>query len=215
MIDAIFRPIKDWPGERTAPEDRERSPFQSTYDATLHLLERELRHLDAENVVIQAFLDPSQIRTDGWPKSINLIHDPGVIVSFTQPWSGDQFVYPCDRFPCFQDNLRAIALALEALRKVDRYGITRRGEQYQGFKALPPPVVDLTPERAAEILAEGTGVPATEILRASDLFEMALKLAMKRSHPDKPGGDHDRFAEVNRAGQVLSAHHQKAQAAGA
>lgn len=185
------------------------SPFQSTYDATLNLLERELRHLNAENVIIQVYLHPSQIRNDGWPKSINLITDPGVIVSFTEPWSNDQYVYPCDRFPRFQDNLRAIALALEALRKVDRYGVTRRGEQYAGFKALPPPVVDLTPERAAEILADGTGIPATGLLSAVDLFEMALKLAMKRTHPDKPGGDHDRFAEINRAGQVLSEYHGK------
>lgn len=38
--------------------------------------------------------------------------------------------YPCDTFTTLQDNLRVIALALEALRMVDRYGVTRRGEQY-------------------------------------------------------------------------------------
>ena len=32
-------------------------------------------------------------------------------------------------------NLRSIALGLKALRAVDRYGVSRRGEQYAGFRA--------------------------------------------------------------------------------
>lgn len=36
----------------------------------------------------------------------------------------------------WQINLRAIALGLEALRKLDRYGITSRGEQYTGWRAI-------------------------------------------------------------------------------
>lgn len=31
---------------------------------------------------------------------------------------------------------RAVVLSLAALRAVDRYGVTGRGEQYKGFKAL-------------------------------------------------------------------------------
>jgi len=54
--------------------------------------------------------------------------------------------------------VRAIALALEALRKVDRYGV-RSGSQYAGFKALPPGdfAAAMTPELAAatEMMIQG------------------------------------------------------------
>ena len=42
--------------------------------------------------------------------------------------------YATDVFDHWHANLRAIALGLEALRKVERYGITQRGEQYTGFR---------------------------------------------------------------------------------
>jgi hypothetical protein len=48
----------------------------------------------------------------------------------------DTFQFAVDMFPSWQDNLRAIALGLEALRKVERYGIANRGEQYAGWAQL-------------------------------------------------------------------------------
>lgn len=48
----------------------------------------------------------------------------------------DTFQFAVDKFPSWQDNLRAIALGLEALRKVERYGFVKDDEQYTGFKAL-------------------------------------------------------------------------------
>src|SRR5690606_24676973 len=59
---------------------------------------------------------------------------PGVILSFDSKVG--HLSYPCDTFTSWQDNLRAVALALEALRKLDRYGVTKRGEQYRGFLAI-------------------------------------------------------------------------------
>jgi hypothetical protein len=56
-------------------------------------------------------------------------------------------------------NARAIALGLEALRKVDRYRITKRGERYTGWSALPP----ATPMGAAKMTADD----ALEFSRAS------------------------------------------------
>jgi hypothetical protein len=38
----------------------------------------------------------------------------------------------------WQDNLRAVALGLEALRRVERYGIAQRGEQYAGWRRADP-----------------------------------------------------------------------------
>lgn len=39
--------------------------------------------------------------------------------------------------PPWQANIRAIAKTLEHLRDLDRWGVTKRGEQYTGWKALP------------------------------------------------------------------------------
>lgn len=211
MLKAIFRPLKKWPGLRTDPTDRRRSPFDSSYVSTLDLLERELAHLRAHNVVIQVIVDPSQIRNDGLLRTITAIKDPAVIVSFSSS-GGDEYSYPCDTFTDYPSNLRAIALALEALRKVDRYGVTRRGEQYQGFRALPPPdepAPVMSVEQAAEFIGSLTGVPASTMLADRDLFDMTFKLASKRVHPDTANGSHDQFVKLQEAGAVLKERHFK------
>ena len=59
--------------------------------------------------------------------------------------------YPCDKYSNWQANLRAIALSLEALRAEDRYGVTRRAEQYKGWAKLLPP----NAEFASDIEAAG------------------------------------------------------------
>ena len=209
MLNAIFRPLKTWPGKRTPAQERERSPFQSTYDKTLDLLEYELNRIYARNIVIQVMLAPNQIRNDGWPKTINAIVDPAVLVTFNDD-AGDQYAYPCDTFTDFKSNLRAIALALEALRKVDRYGVTRRGEQYQGFKALPSGEQQqqkMSPEQAAAFLCGiFPGVTPDVLLTAKVWFEMAFKEARKIVHPDVTGGSHEKWVKLQEAGDVLTRH---------
>jgi len=126
-------------------------------------------------------------------------------VSFTGS-DDHQYSYPCDTFLDWQANLRAIALALEALRKIDRYGVTRRGEQYQGFRALPAAaeVAQMTPEEAAAFIAsQRPGVAAEAILNDIQLFEVLFKLASRTLHPDS-GGSHEDFVKLQEAGEVLT-----------
>jgi hypothetical protein len=80
-------------------------------------------------------------------------------------------------------NVRAIALALEALRKVDRYGVTKRGEQYAGWKALPSPN-DAILERGRQIIREHDG---------------DVRRALAATHPDREGGDEEAFKAVSAA----------------
>lgn len=47
-----------------------------------------------------------------------------------------QMRFRCATFHTWQDNVRAIALGMEALRKVERYGITELDQQYAGFMQL-------------------------------------------------------------------------------
>lgn len=144
MIQAEFRPLDlaDWPG--TPTYGRKSAPFRTTWPRTLDLLEAELRHLGATNIVIRAAFESRDIRNDGWPRAdARKPSFPGVIISFESKVGPLQYatdVYGDANWrdlPGWQANVRAVALSLEALRAVDRHGVTGRGEQYVGFGALP------------------------------------------------------------------------------
>ena len=134
-MDFTHRPIETWPGPMTA--HRVRSPFFASWGSTMKLLERELRFLGAKKVVLQEALLNQDIRLDRKPKANAKAAHPGVILSFDSKHG--PLNYPCDRFDSWDDNVRAIALSLEHLRAVDRYGVTRSGEQYRGWARLPGP----------------------------------------------------------------------------
>lgn len=202
-----FRSIEAWPGERTRV--RQRSRFKASYGRTLQLLERELDHLGARNTVIEADADASQIRLDGQLRASARLRGPGVILSFDSKFG--PLRYPCDTFDDWQDNLRAIALALEHLRAVDRYGVTRRGEQYTGWSKLPPGgsiTVAMTTEQAARFLADSVDslYSAAEILQSSNVYALLYRTAAKKLHPDA-GGTTAAFQKLQEARRVIERHH--------
>jgi hypothetical protein len=125
-------PVRVWPGELT--RTRTRSQFKAGLRDTLQLLDRELFHLTETHTqresleMLIAIPAGDAWRLDGRPRANAVPEHPGVIVSLDSKFG--HLSYPCDTFTTWQDNLRAVALALEALRKVDRYGVTKRGEQY-------------------------------------------------------------------------------------
>lgn len=182
-LDITFRPIDAWPGQRTPSPQR--SPFSSPWSRTLEDLKRELRHLGAERIVIQLALRDDQIRLDGLPRSGASPSHPGVIIAFDSTYG--PLKYATDRFRNYEDNIRAIALGLESLRRVDRYGITKRGEQYTGWKQLTAgPASDPSMvERGRRLIAEHGG---------------DVKAAQKATHPDRnPDVDPDDFIAITAA----------------
>ena len=195
MIDARFVPIDNWPGAVTPEWKRKRAPFRSAYAKTLDLLESELKHLKASDILIQAHLRREDIRNDGWPRSAARPSKPGVIVTFKG--AGGQMSFPCYRFDGWEDNLRAIALSLEALRMVDRYGVTRNNEQYRGFTALPP----ASDGRAYAItfLSRMTGWQESQVKGDP---QGAYRLAARACHPDT-GGNERLFHELQRHWSAL------------
>jgi hypothetical protein len=193
-----FRPIEQWPGPRT--RDRQRSRFKASYQDTLRLLERELVHLQATNIVVQADCDESMIRRDGMLRSNAVLRGPGVILSFDSKHG--PLSYPCDTYANWDCNLRAIALSLEALRTVDRYGVTKRAEQYQGWAKLPGPKPE-SPASAAtavSVLAEAARCNDSDVRK--DRLEEIYRAACRRTHPDI-GGDPEAFKRVQAAKDVL------------
>ena len=103
---------------------------------TTKLLERELDNLGARNILLQMQVTKRDCRNDGWIRSDARPSGPGVILTFDSDFG--PLTYPCDTYEDWKANVRAIALSLEALRAVNRHGVTRRGEQYTGFNQLPP-----------------------------------------------------------------------------
>lgn len=172
-----FRPQTLYPPEFS--RTRSKSLFRAGWSDTLGTLNFELKKLGAEEVVIEVAMDEKDIRLDGWPRVSALARHPGVIISFDSRHG--PLRYGTDAFPHWKENIRAIALGLEALRKVERYGIGSRGEQYSGWLAIESGN-DKTKRRGRELIEEHGGVRA----------------ALAATHPDR-GGDPEDFKAVNAA----------------
>lgn len=196
-----IRPIQQWPGEYT--RGRQHAPFRASFTDTLELLRRELRMLNAKAVALQVAIPERDFRIDGYPRANAKATHPGVILAFDSKYGPLQ--YPCDAFWDWQDNVRAIALAMEALRKVDRYGVTKRGEQYTGWKQLPAGTgngaTHMTHEYARDLLLSCMKDPeqARHMLPLDQLY----RRARARAHPDRHGGDRTLWDQVEHAARVL------------
>ena len=180
-LGVTFRPL-----ERDFPPNPHRrySPFRARLSETLELLARELRMLDAKRVVVEVAPDERDIRLDGCPRADRRARHPGVALAFESKWG--PLKYATDEFYDWQDNLRAIALSMEALRKVDRYGVSKRGEQYRGWRALPA----------------ASGLSSSVEARAFLDQHGGLKAALRKFHPDH-GGSREDFEKVMRAKELV------------
>lgn len=128
-----YRPLPTWPHEPTKP--RRHSQFKSGWPRTLGLLMREVATLGGRDITLGMGLEDRDIRLDGLPRADarEPLH-PGVEISFDSRDHG-RLAYSTDAFHDWKDNVRAIALSLEALRAVERYGASK-GRQYTGFALL-------------------------------------------------------------------------------
>jgi hypothetical protein len=176
--DITFRPIDEWPGEMT--RSRRRAPFRTTWGTTIKLLERELGMLGARLVVFQIAVDERDLRIDGKPRAQARAAHPGVILAFESKWG--PLKYAVDAFDRWEDNVRAIALAMEALRKVDRYGVTLPA-------STDPADAIVTREQAHDYLQQRWGGD--------------VRKALMETHPDR-GGDPDEFRRVVRAKELTA-----------
>lgn len=196
------RPIEQWPGELT--RDRKASNFSTAWSSTVELLGRELRAIGGTDIVLQVAMTEKDFRIDGYPRAQAKAEHPGVILSLGSKVG--PLSWPCDTFTTWQDNIRGIALAMEALRKVDRYGVTKRGEQYTGWKALPQQSSQASgfgsAEDALDYLGDLTGIDVVN----SDLeVSVILRRARKLVHPDRPGNTREAWNLVESAADVLRA----------
>jgi hypothetical protein len=172
-----FRPL-----DRPVPSAWRSSPFKAPWSSTVALLAKELRAHGAKRTLLEIDFREQDLRIDGLPRADRHARSPAVVLSFeaTSVPGSPQLRYEVGTYSDWRDNVRAIALGLEALRAVDRYGVTKRGEQYAGWKQLPSG--GPSPARGRELIAEHGGV----------------REALMATHPDQ-GGDPAEFADVQAA----------------
>lgn len=176
-----IRPLGPWIGPVT--ECRKSGyQFRASWDDTLKLLRREAELLDATTLVVQVDADPADIRLDGMLRARARVGYPGVKVSLDSRHG--PLTYATDAYESWQANVRAIALSMQALRAVDRYGVSSKGEQYQGWTAIESPG---DAKRAAQDLIASYG---------------GLREALFKTHPDH-GGTAEAFRAVQGARDVL------------
>lgn len=195
-----------WPGKRTPYPKR--APFKTQWSRTIHALERELYHLGARKVEMALDIRLGDLRQDGMLRADARPKAP-VILSFLDR-DGQRQAYPCDTFLWWQDNLYAIAVVLEDLRRAERYGV-QSALLRAGFKALPAagqstPTMDV--QTASVILSNyyPTLTPET-VRRDRDALATAVRFARAKVHPDVNGGDTGPWDNVETARKVLEAHH--------
>lgn len=221
----VARPVERWPGQLRDPSERILSQFTASWTATTILLRREVGHLTPSSgetdLVVQLAVTDSDLRNDGWVRADAKPEHPGVVVAFESKHGPLQYFtdlfcsagYRSEAIPGWQANVRAIALGLEALRRVDRYGVAHSGEQYTGWRALPAAPSDtsgvFTARIAAELLAaHGTWGGRTsqpeQLLANPELVATCYRAAAKRLHPDR-GGDPALFHRIREARDLLLA----------
>lgn len=143
-------------------------------------LQDELDRLGARSAVLST---NCELRLDGQPRSDSNPADPGVAVYFLL--KGKQMCMPCDKWGRVADNIAAIAGHIDAIRKIERYGVQSVDEAFAGFVALPPPL------QWRDIFQ----VPVDADLAAG---EKAYRDLARRHHPDN-GGSTLKMAELNQA----------------
>jgi hypothetical protein len=100
-------------------------------------------------------------------------------------------------------HLSAITLGLEALRKVERYGITKRGEQHTGWRQIEAAGHSAADARSflLGVLHEHDDVTAETAEQLED--EALVRTARRFTHPDAKTGAHAAFLSVQRAAETL------------
>jgi hypothetical protein len=188
--------VKRWPLEWPIGWKRTRSRVASTF-RTMHTqnrqltvtiattrLEDELDRLGAKSPTLSTNVS---LRLDGRPRSDENPADPGAAVYFS--FRGKATVLACDRYRAVADNIAAIAAHIDALRRIERYGVGTIEQALAGYKALPA-------DSAADWRTQFGFSAGSQPTLAQ--VEDAFREAAKQRHPDAGGSDVE-MARVNRA----------------
>jgi len=153
-----------------------------TLHDALERLERELRLLTAVDEILSTNL---RVGLNGMPRSGQAEPaDPGAAVYFQL--DGQATCLACDRWDRVADNVAAIAQHIDALRRIDRYGVGTRDQAFAGYAQLGPAPVEWW------LLLEVK--PSATLDEVDESFRRLSKI----HHPDAGGGG-DYMAKLSEA----------------
>jgi hypothetical protein len=147
-------------------------------------LERQLHLLPGSDPTLSTNV---KINLRGIPYGDEQPSDPGAAVYFS--FKGRATVLACDRWARVADNVAAIAAHIDAIRRVDRYGVGTIEQALEGYKALPA-------DSAADWRSV-FGFTSGEYVSADELTSRYRERA-RVAHPDH-GGDDVTMAHLTRA----------------
>ena len=172
-----------WPKGWPKTEVKQDSRFRQTLSAALNKLKRECQFLGGKELVLSSnyTLGNEHPKESGVVAYFNLDQKPIAI--------------PCDRWRAVEDNVYAIAMTIEAMRGMERWGAKHMiTAMFSGFKALPQKAGGKDPRT---VLGFGDTETLTE-----DAITAAYKLKAKVAHPDV-GGTAEAWAELREAHDLL------------
>ena len=195
-----------WPTgwKRTPAHWRERATFRSTRQSTytndagnvvrtsavraltvadaIRRLSGELGRLGATDEILSTNV---ATRLDGLPYSNQPEPtDPGAAVYFKL--KGKPRALACDKWTRVADNIAAIAQHIDALRRIDRYGVGTMEQAFAGYAALPPSAEDWR-----TVFGLNGGATLADV-------EAKFRALAIQAHPDR-GGDPAVMAKLNAA----------------
>jgi hypothetical protein len=153
--------------------------------AAVARLENEIDRLNGQDATLSTNLRPrisgGIIANEGEPL------DPGVAIYFR--FKGRATVLACDRYTRVADNIAAIAAHVDALRRIERYGVGTIEQALAGYRSLPA-------DTAAE-WRQVFGFAASERVTV-EAVQSKFKERASVAHPDR-GGTDEGMAHLNRA----------------
>lgn len=173
-----------WPAGYPRAPKRKDSRFKNTLAGARDFVKGEVKRLNGTGLVISTNLP---VRNDGElyaDVARYRIDDPGVAVYFTR--DKQQVCLCCDTYTRVWENLQAIGRTIEALRQIDRDGVSDfLNRAFSGFKALP--------ERASgKNCWDVLGISQTKDLNA---INQRYRELVKAAHPQN-GGSQEQLDEV-------------------
>ncbi len=207
-------PITQWIGKKN--QNPRPSQFRATYSDTLKILKFELEKagIYGDSAQLQMFIRPDDMRLDGNMRANSKPYEQGVKLVFQRygekffdnqkqkwKWRLKTVSYPCDAFDDWHDNLRAIALSMEALRRVERYGVFKYGDIMDRL-ALPSADGKVSDrDIALTFLSIHSGFQQN-VLIDPNIMKIAYTKAATKLHPDK-GGSNEDFLKLQEVKRIL------------
>lgn len=166
-----------WP--KTEAYARGTPQFKKDLPGALNNLKKQIELMGGSNLVLSS----------NYTLGANNPKEPGVVAYFE--WQKMPMAIPCDRWARIEWNVQAIALTVEAMRGMERWGAKHMIKaMFTGFKALPQAA---SGENPLEVL----GLDKAKTYSAEEITA-AYKRRALTEHPDR-GGSNERFARIREA----------------